>query len=423
MNIKRLKVLTASLFVIQAVLFVNPVYASPSFIDHPIEALKDFLNSYGFGDNNTDSTESTDSIESISGENNNVTVAQSEATEAAADDDAVISATLQEILKKQNSSTMILNAEQPNEEELTLSTVEAPDIMAEDVSFRDGEDLNKEQEEIREMAYIYADTDYDDDAIREANLPWYSKEYIADSMAYIEDALGVDMGGLGAVTAMASGAFASVLGTMGIVKKKEEDEYEDYEEDYAPSGFMTTYNRTASIISHSSIPLMAFGFGADSTQQSITDYIESISDMYNLTDARELASNIYNVAKNYNVDPFILTSLFGQESGFNPFAVSEAGAQGIAQFMPETAESLGVDTTSVMSSIDGAARYLSSLLQSYGNYEQALAAYNAGPGNVDEAKEMGLLIPNFKETQAYVTNILNTASTLIATSASYMDKG
>ena len=421
MNIKRLKVLTASLFVIQTVLFVNPVYASPSFIDHPIEALKDFLNSYGIGDNNTESTE--DSIEAISGENNNVTVAQSEATEVA-DDDAVISATLQEILKKQNSSTMILNAEQPNEEELALSTVEAPDIMAEDVSFRDGEDLNKEQEEIREMAYIYADTDYDDDAIREANLPWYSKEYIADSMAYIEDALGVDMGGLGAVTAMASGAFASALGAIGIKRKEEEyEDYEENEEDYAPSGFMAAYNKTSTAISRSSIPLMAFGFDASNTQLSITKYIESVSDMYNLSDAKELASDIYNVAKNYNLDPFILTSLFGQESGFNPFAESAVGAKGIAQFMPETAEALGVDTTNVMSSIDGAARYLSGLLQSYGNYEQALAAYNAGPGNVDDAISEGMLIPPYEETQDYVANILNTASSLIATSASSTESG
>ena len=145
--------------------------------------------------------------------------------------------------------------------------------------------------------------------------------------------------------------------------------------------------------------------------------------MYNLSDAKELASDIYNVAKNYNLDPFILTSLFGQESGFNPFAESAVGAKGIAQFMPETAEALGVDTTNVMSSIDGAARYLSGLLQSYGNYEQALAAYNAGPGNVDDAISEGMLIPPYEETQDYVANILNTASSLIATSASSTESG
>lgn len=102
------------------------------------------------------------------------------------------------------------------------------------------------------------------------------------------------------------------------------------------------------------------------------------------------------------VPSLLLSALLKQESGFNPKAVSSAGAQGIAQFMPGTSQGMGVDPWDPESAIMGAARYLSNNYNQFGDWKLALAAYNAGPGNV--RKYGG--IPPFKETQNYVKNIM-----------------
>ena len=73
------------------------------------------------------------------------------------------------------------------------------------------------------------------------------------------------------------------------------------------------------------------------------------------------------------------------ESGFRTNAYSGAGAIGIAQFMPGTAASLGINPYNPVQSLWGAARLMASYYHRYGNYAMALAAYNAGPGTVDYA--------------------------------------
>lgn len=112
---------------------------------------------------------------------------------------------------------------------------------------------------------------------------------------------------------------------------------------------------------------------------------------------------INQVAKKYGLPVNVLTALVKQESGFNPRAVSSAGAQGLTQLMPATARGLGVsDPFNPRQNLEGGARYLSQQLKSFGSLDKALAAYNAGPGAVQ--KYGG--IPPYAETQGYVKNIM-----------------
>jgi soluble lytic murein transglycosylase-like protein len=84
------------------------------------------------------------------------------------------------------------------------------------------------------------------------------------------------------------------------------------------------------------------------------------------------------------VTPGLLMAMAKTESAGDPQAVSSKGAQGLMQFMPDAARDYRVDVTDPISSIQGAARYMSYLLKRYGgNRRLALAAYNAGPGKVD----------------------------------------
>jgi hypothetical protein len=107
----------------------------------------------------------------------------------------------------------------------------------------------------------------------------------------------------------------------------------------------------------------------------------------------------------HGVSPALLAAVAKTESGFNSSAVSAAGARGLMQFMPATATGLGVDTSDPASSIDGAARYLSSLTKQFGSTELALAAYNAGPGTVQ--RHGG--IPPYAETKSYVQKVTRAA--------------
>jgi hypothetical protein len=109
--------------------------------------------------------------------------------------------------------------------------------------------------------------------------------------------------------------------------------------------------------------------------------------------------------RKYGVSPRLLAAVAKAESGFNPSAVSGAGARGLMQIMPSTARGLGIDPMNPVQAINGAAKLLSSHLRRFGSTELALAAYNAGPGAV--AKYNG--IPPYRETQNYVPKVLRYA--------------
>jgi soluble lytic murein transglycosylase-like protein len=107
------------------------------------------------------------------------------------------------------------------------------------------------------------------------------------------------------------------------------------------------------------------------------------------------------------VEPALLHGLIQQESGFDASAQSSAGASGLTQLMPGTAASMGVSNPLDPSeSIEGGARYLGQLLKQFsGNTSDALAAYNAGPGAVQQYGG----VPPYAETQSYVSKVLGYA--------------
>jgi len=121
----------------------------------------------------------------------------------------------------------------------------------------------------------------------------------------------------------------------------------------------------------------------------------------------EYESLIEQAAARNGLDPAVLHGLIEQESGFDPSATSSAGASGLTQLMPGTASSLGVaNPLDPAESIEGGARYLGQLMTQFGgNTEDALAAYNAGPGAVQQYGG----IPPYAETQSYVSKVLGNA--------------
>lgn len=119
--------------------------------------------------------------------------------------------------------------------------------------------------------------------------------------------------------------------------------------------------------------------------------------------AGSMDSIFEEAAQAYNVPVNLLKAIGKAESDFDPYAESAAGAQGVMQLMPETARSLGVtDPFDARSNIMGGAKYISDKLKQYdGDIDLALAAYNAGSGNV--AKYGG--VPPFAETQNYIKKV------------------
>ena len=108
-------------------------------------------------------------------------------------------------------------------------------------------------------------------------------------------------------------------------------------------------------------------------------------------------------ALRHGIPEDLFLRLVNQESRWNPNAVSPAGARGLAQLMPDTARLLGVDIDNPRENLDGGARYLRMMYDRFGSWRLALAAYNAGPGAVEQHGG----IPPYAETTNYVRIILD----------------
>ena len=138
------------------------------------------------------------------------------------------------------------------------------------------------------------------------------------------------------------------------------------------------------------------GFGARGGDGRATRAVQSF------VPAR-FAPLIVRAAQRSGVSAHLLAAQLYAESNFNPFARSPAGAEGIAQFMPGTAEAVGLaDPFDPGQAIDAQARLMRDLLGRFGSVPLALAAYNAGLGPVAACG----CIPPYPETRAYVARIL-----------------
>ena len=109
-----------------------------------------------------------------------------------------------------------------------------------------------------------------------------------------------------------------------------------------------------------------------------------------------------SVARRHGVPEDLFLRLIRQESGWNAGARSHKGALGLAQLMPGTARQLGVNPADPQQNLEGGARYLAMQYRRFGSWRLALAAYNAGPGAVEQHGG----VPPYRETRNYVRAIL-----------------
>jgi soluble lytic murein transglycosylase-like protein len=123
-----------------------------------------------------------------------------------------------------------------------------------------------------------------------------------------------------------------------------------------------------------------------------------------LIDKDKIEISVNKAAAKYNLPSKLIKAVIRAESNFNSQAVSIAGAQGLMQLMPATAEELGVKNPfDIDQNVDGGTRYLRKMLDKFGgDIKMALAAYNAGPGTVERYQGM---VP-YRETKQYVNRVL-----------------
>jgi soluble lytic murein transglycosylase-like protein len=143
----------------------------------------------------------------------------------------------------------------------------------------------------------------------------------------------------------------------------------------------------------------------DVPTSQIADIAESQEAIAPEVQAQSTLNEVVSAASDkHQIDPDLITSVIHAESAFNPKARSPKGAQGLMQLMPGTASRLGVtDAYDPAANVNGGTQYLRELLVQYnGDIIKALAAYNAGPGRVQQYHG----VPPYHETRAYVARIV-----------------
>jgi soluble lytic murein transglycosylase-like protein len=169
---------------------------------------------------------------------------------------------------------------------------------------------------------------------------------------------------------------------------------------------ITGYEKDLSPAPVLSAPLSTSSHSSLSTPDSMTLNIATGSVKFDSAKSALALTDVVNSASaTYHLDPDLVNSVIHAESGFKTNAVSRKGARGLMQLMPGTATQLGVtDALNPQDNVTGGSRYLHELLERY-NFDlvKALAAYNAGPGRVEQYQG----VPPFRETRAYVARIVH----------------
>lgn len=139
--------------------------------------------------------------------------------------------------------------------------------------------------------------------------------------------------------------------------------------------------------------------------QEMRDFLAGPRSSANTAEGHKYESDIMSASEETGVPPNLIAAMMNQESSNDPNAKSSKGARGLMQLMPDTAKELGVtDIANPTQNIKAGAKYMAKLLNKYnGDTRLALAAYNAGPGNVEKYNG----IPPFAETTQYVDKIMN----------------
>jgi len=171
------------------------------------------------------------------------------------------------------------------------------------------------------------------------------------------------------------------------------------------NGFSIRHERRETVGSVTRLYLGADKNGyVDVPTSDIESFEEDISAPAAAHSSQSVNEVVNTVSGRHHLDPDLINSVIHAESGFNPRAVSPKGAQGLMQLMPQTATRLGVaNSFDPGDNLEGGTRYLRELLERY-NFDliKALAAYNAGPGRVEQYHG----VPPYYETQAYVARII-----------------
>ena len=116
---------------------------------------------------------------------------------------------------------------------------------------------------------------------------------------------------------------------------------------------------------------------------------------------------VQRLAARFDLSPALIEAVVWQESRWHEGAQSPVGARGLAQLMPDTAREMGVDADDPVANLEGGARYLRQQLDRFGgDLENALAAYNAGPGRDEQAGG----VPRIREPQTYVAAVMGRLS-------------